>query len=133
MGSEKCCTDTAPTRQQQARDSQKVESWDERCRKRVKNNPEHERANELPALRYRGSPCCSGDEGEGIRALAAQKWKSKDQRAAWDVVNYLRCIVEVTPRDVQADDATRWWDEVVKALEVLGIRKTEISSGTEHH
>lgn len=66
------------------------------------------------------------DGGEGVRALGAQKWKHKEQRAAWDVVNYMRCIVEVTPRGVQVDDARGWWEEVVKALKILGIEKADI-------
>lgn len=61
------------------------------------------------------------DDGEGVRALEAQSWRCEEQKAAWDVVNYVRCIIEVTPRGIQADEARLWWDEVVKALKVFGI------------
>lgn len=57
----------------------------------------------------------------GEEMLKESVWKHKSQEAAYEVVNLMRCIVEVVPRGVQLDDARRWWGEIVHALRVLGI------------
>lgn len=57
----------------------------------------------------------------GKEMLNDAKWRSDQQEAAWDVVNLMRCIVEVVPRGNQMDDAKRWWAEILEALEVFDI------------
>lgn len=57
----------------------------------------------------------------GQEMLAQSVWKHKSQEAAWDVMTYMRCIVEVIPRGTQLDDAKTWWGEIVHALQVLGV------------
>lgn len=53
--------------------------------------------------------------------LAASDSKYKSQKAAWDVMTYMSCIVEVIPRGTQLNDVKTWWGEVVRALNVFGI------------
>lgn len=75
---------------------------------------------ERTLLRKRWEKRVQGMEG-GNEMLRDSVWSNKLQQAAWEVVNLMRCIVEVVPRGEQMDDARRWWAEIVAALRVFGI------------
>lgn len=59
--------------------------------------------------------------GKGKEMLRDAKWRSREQEAAWDVVDLMRCIVEVVPRGVQMGDAKGWWGGVLEGLRGFGI------------
>ena len=61
---------------------------------------------------------------DGKRMLEGAEWKSPRQEAAWNVCNYLRCIVEVCPRGQKEKESRQWWQVVLKNLAVFDIDQT---------
>lgn len=60
----------------------------------------------------------------GTQYLANTEWQCPEQRLAFEICDYLRCIVEVCPRCQMDRPYKRWWNICVSSMEELGVRKT---------
>jgi hypothetical protein len=55
----------------------------------------------------------------GKEYLEAMEWKHPRQKAIWDATNYMRCIVEVCPRNEKLELAKEWWKKVCESIDLL--------------